>query len=114
MIKLSPVLFGQFLFNGLCLFQECPLSYNRKNQNEHAKSIFCNKVGVISAVECSWVNEQKNARKAEVGDYFYRCFIIWFELLGIFHLKNTQLYLNISRIFNCKYKTIIQELNINY
>lgn len=38
-----------------------------KDKNEHTKSIFYNKAGVISAVECSWVNEKKNG-KAELGD----------------------------------------------
>lgn len=51
-----------------------------KDKNEYTKSIFCHKVGVISAVECSWVNEKKNGKKAELGDYIYRYFIIWFEL----------------------------------
>lgn len=64
-----------------------------KNKNEHTRSIFCNKVRVISAVGCSWVNEKKNGKKAELGDYGYRCFIIWFELLGILRLKDTYIQL---------------------
>ena len=67
-----------------------------KTRNEHRKCIFCNKVGVIS--ECSWENDRKKSdRKAELGDCFYRCFIIWLELSRILHLKDTQLYFNITR-----------------
>lgn len=84
-------------FYGPCIFLECPLSYKGiKTRNEHRKSIFCNKGGVFS--ECSWVNDRKKSdRKAELGDCFCRCFIIWLELSRILHLKDTQLYLSITR-----------------
>lgn len=76
-----------------------------KTRNEHTQPIFWtpHKVGVTSAAECSCINDRKkNDRKAELGGYFYRCFIIWFELVRILHLKDIQLYLNVAGIFNCK------------
>lgn len=76
--------------------------------------IFCNRVGVVLALECSQVNEQKNGRKAELGDYFYRSFIIWFKFWEFCILRMLNCILISQGYSTVKYKTIIQELDINY